>query len=429
MLVDRLRWDRRRHPYHGHREYSQAARGVAAIAERTLTAAGGGEEVRALVPVLRKAVDRVTRALQYLDDSSGVIGQDLGELMSLYARVCCVAPPPPSSLAPWLVGLVWDGPGWPEVKLADFAPALGPKGLSRVADLVNERVTQRAAERAVGAAPDRWHDQWAAQHLREQLAHLTGDVDHYVGVLAEDLEHADRYRMIAAALQDAGRLGEAVDWARRGLADRPTDPHGDRLRDLLVDLLIAVGDRDAAMEERRSDFQRRPIATAYRALHATTTRVGLKSGPVTEWALDVLRARVGDDPRFAPHLVTVLLAEDRQDEAWSVALTHTGQLGEAQYVELLALRGATQPQDVVEPYRELVERHILDSRDKWRYERALKLLTPLRGAYLALGDDAGWTGYLDELRDRHRIRPTFLRKLDAWQTKTHTEPRSGRRTT
>jgi hypothetical protein len=23
--------------------------------------------------------------------------------------------------------------------------------------------------------------------------------------------------------------------------------------------------------------------------------------------------------------------------------------------------------------------------------------------------------YLDELRDRHRIRPTFLRKLDAWR--------------
>ncbi len=78
---------------------------------------------------------------------------------------------------------------------------------------------------------------------------------------------------------------------------------------------------------------------------------------------------------------------------------------------------------------ELVERHILDSRDTWRYERALKLLTPLRAAYLALGDNAGWTGYLDELRERHRIRPTFPRKLDARQTKTHDRPRPGRRTT
>src|SRR5450755_3850890 len=121
VLVDQLRWDRRRHPCHGHREYSQAARGAAAVAEQTLTA-GDGEQVRALVPVLRKAVDRVTRALGYLDDSSGGIGQDLRDLLSLYAWACRAAPPPPSPLAAWLVALVWDGPGWPDVELADFAP-------------------------------------------------------------------------------------------------------------------------------------------------------------------------------------------------------------------------------------------------------------------------------------------------------------------
>jgi hypothetical protein len=120
---------------------------------------------------------------------------------------------------------------------------------------------------------------------------------------------------------------------------------------------------------------------------------------VAAWALDVLRARVAEDPRFAPHLVTVLLTDDRQDEAWSVVLIHTDQLGEAQFVDLLTLRGGTRPQDVVQPYRALVERHLLDSRDKWRYERALKLLTPLRAAHLSLGDNAGWTQYLDGLRD------------------------------
>ena len=158
VLVDRLRWDRRRHPYHGHREYSRAARGVAAIAERTLTV-GDPQQVRALVPLLRKAVDRVTRALQYLDDSSGVIGQDLRDLMSLYARACSAAPPSPAPLAAWLVALVWDGPGWPDVELADFAPALGVKGLARIGDLVTERVTQRTAEpateHAAGEDPDR----------------------------------------------------------------------------------------------------------------------------------------------------------------------------------------------------------------------------------------------------------------------------------
>jgi hypothetical protein len=101
VLVDRLRWDRRRHPCRGHREYSRVARGVAAIAEQTLTA-GDPQGARALVPVLRTAVDRVTLALAHLDDSCGVIGQDLRDLMQVYARACCAAPPPPAPLAAWV---------------------------------------------------------------------------------------------------------------------------------------------------------------------------------------------------------------------------------------------------------------------------------------------------------------------------------------
>ncbi len=438
VLVDRLSWDRRRHPYHGHREYSQAARGVAAIAEQVL-AAGDAQAARALVPQLRKGVDRVTRALQYLDDSSGVIGQDLRALMEAYARACCLAPPSSGPLAGWLVGLVFDGPGWPAVELADFAPALGPKGLSRIADLVAERspvsATEPAAEPAVEPGlggqvdPDRWHQEWAARYLREQLAQLTGDVDHYVAVLAEYLAHADRYRMIAMALQAADRPSEAIDWARRGLADRSGDPHADRLRDLLVGLLIEEGDPDAAMAERRSNFERRPIATAFQALHSTAASVDLDPGPVTDWALDLLRTRVMQDPRFATHLVTVLLAVDQQEQAWAVALTHPDLLGEQQQVELLALRAANHPHDVIQPYEDLIERHILDSHDKWRYERALRLMGPLHAVHQALGDDTGWTQYIDALRDRHRIRPTFQRKLDAWQANGQGRPKTGRRTT
>lgn len=81
-LVDRLRWDRRRHPHRGRREYSQTAREVAHVADELITAGAA----RQAVPDLRKAVDRITRALMYMDDSSGVVGDDLREIMALYAR-------------------------------------------------------------------------------------------------------------------------------------------------------------------------------------------------------------------------------------------------------------------------------------------------------------------------------------------------------
>lgn len=175
-------------------------------------------------------------------------------------------------------------------------------------------------------------------------------------------------------------------------------------------------------------FQRRPLATAFQALHATATRVGLDPAPATDWALDILQARVAQDPRFTRDQVTVLLSAGRQDQGWSVARTHPEQLGEPQLVELPALRAATHPNDVIQPYQDLIERHILDSRDKWRYERALRLMTPLRAVHLALGDHAGWTRYLDELGDQHWIRLTFQRRLDAWLAKAPSTPRTGRRT-
>jgi hypothetical protein len=49
-----------------------------------------------------------------------------------------------------------------------------------------------------------------------------------------------------------------------------------------------------------------------------------------------------------------------------------------------------------------------------RYERALRLMTPLRAAHHAL----------DDLRNRHRIRPTFQRRLDTWQAKTQSRRRT-----
>ncbi|MFG1918260.1 DUF6880 family protein [Micromonospora sp. NPDC048898] len=128
--------------------------------------------------------------------------------MDLYARACRAAPPRPPGLAAWLVNLVCDGPGWPDVVLRDWAPALGPKGLAEVARLVDER--------AAAAEPDGRHQRWAVRYLREQLAEVSGDVDRYVTMLAQDLVSADQYGRIVRVLAEAGRPAQAIDWVRRG---------------------------------------------------------------------------------------------------------------------------------------------------------------------------------------------------------------------
>jgi hypothetical protein len=400
VLVDRLRRDRRRDPRAGRQEYSQTARELAGRCERLLAAG----DAAGVAPVLRRAVDRMTKALMYMDDSSGIAGDDLREMMALYAQACTAARPDAKSLARWLVTLAYDGPGWPEIRLREFASALGERGLAEIA----ARVEQRAAV----AAPGYWGRLFATRTLREQLAEISGDIDLYVGVLAENLDSAAQYLRIVNVLRGAARPAAAIIWARRGLAEKGSWPQSGRLRDVLVDLLLDDGDTHAAMGERREEFERHPTAAACRALTDTARRCADEPGDGA-WAIGVLRARVARQPAFAAELIAVLLAEGQPGQAWQVGLDHAGRLSETQLTELLDVRQATCPADVVGPYQMLIGRHILDAADKRRYQRAIALLTRLHAAYQALGDTDAFSAYIGQLRAEHKRRPTFLTQLDA----------------
>jgi hypothetical protein len=108
-LADRLRRDRRRDPYAGRADYVCTARELNRHCAELLA---GGEAM--VEPAVRKAVERITTTLMYMDDSSGILGTELRHTMHLYAQACTLAPPKPAKLAAWLVGLQLDGPGWPE---------------------------------------------------------------------------------------------------------------------------------------------------------------------------------------------------------------------------------------------------------------------------------------------------------------------------
>ncbi len=159
-----------------------------------------------------------------------------------------------AGLAAWLVKLVCDGPGWPDVVLREWAPALGAKGFAEVARLVDERA-------AVVTEPDDWYRQWAVRYLREQVAEVSGDVDGHVRVLAEHLVSADQYGRIVRVLAEAKRPAEAIVWARRGLAEYELGRQTAALRGLLVRLLIEIGEPRTAVAERRTAFDAQPTTT------------------------------------------------------------------------------------------------------------------------------------------------------------------------
>jgi hypothetical protein len=106
---------------------------------------------------------------------------------------------------------------------------------------------------------------YAVRDLREQLAEVSGDLEHYVAVLAENLTSAIQYERIVHGLRDADRRQDAITWAWRGLADKPGWPHADQLRDTLVAMLLAEGKPEDAVKVRREEFARHPTLTTFRA--------------------------------------------------------------------------------------------------------------------------------------------------------------------
>lgn len=402
-LIDGLRRNPRTHPYHGRREYSDRARAVTAMLASMI------EEGRSadVVPLSRRAIGRMTDGLLHIDDSSGIVGDDLRELTSLYARACSAAPPDPVELAKWLVTCRCDGPGWPDFHVADFASALGAAGLAELARLVEER--------RANSEPSSRAATWGVSSLRKELAALSGDVDVYVVVLAEEARSGGDYEKIVSVLSKAGRNRDAEGWARKGLATQHSNPWTDALREQLAQLLVEDGRGDDAVTLCREVFERRTTHADYFRLRNIAERAG-QWKVLRDWALDFMRQRTRTDALSKARLwelITVLLAEDLTDEAWTTATAEPDMVSESQWAQLIDLREKEHAADVLEPLAHLIERGVERTSDKYRYPKAIKALKRLREDYERAGNADGFGAYLDALRERQRRKHSFVAKLDA----------------
>jgi tetratricopeptide (TPR) repeat protein len=402
-LIDGLRRNPRTHPYHGRREYSDRAQEVAVTLAGMLEAGRGAD----VAPLARRAVERVTDGLLHIDDSSGIIGDDLRELTGLYARACAIAPPDGAKLAAWLAASRCDGPGWPDFAVADFAPALGEAGLAELARLVEER-------RADGE-PGSWAVTWGVSSLRKELAALSGDVDAHVAVLAQEARSGRDYGEIVSVLHKAGRDRDAEEWARSGLAAEPLSPWTDALREQLADLLFGSGRGDEAVAMYREVFERRAMYSDYLRLRKAAEQAG-QWKELRGWALDFLRERARTGEYRQVHLgelISVLLREDLAEEAWLTAAGEPEQVSESQWLQLISLRESGCPSDVLGPLSRLIELGVEQAGDKYRYPKAVKALRRLREDYERAGDAAGFGVYLDGLRERQQRKYSFIAKVNA----------------
>ncbi|WP_319453613.1 MULTISPECIES: SWIM zinc finger family protein [unclassified Mycobacterium] len=362
---------------------------------------GAAELVR---PALLRAVTRLRKMLEQVDDSSGSIGDQCQRAADLYAHACRLGEPDPVKLATWLVKFRADSPGWPHLVLADFVDAFDEKALG----------TYRRAVAALDRklADSNQFGRFEVDAMLLELADHDGDVDRAVHLLNER-EHP-QYGAIVDRLRAAGRTGEAVAWIDRAVAEGRISSHGGGNEfwlspDDVARTYQGLGRIDDAVGVLRADFVRQPSVGAYRVLLDFAAGVDRVDTERT-WAFDHARELAASD-RFAAGAVLVQLhmSDDDIDAAWLAA----DEYGSGWAWRELAVRGAeARPVDAADLYRPELEKDLRYPNSKLYSDIAARLAT-MAELYERGGRSADFASFIAQIRQDYGRRPSLMKALDA----------------
>ncbi|MEU7787108.1 hypothetical protein [Amycolatopsis sp. NPDC049159] len=361
----------------GNVEYTAKVGAVLDTLQRMLDAGSRAD----LAPLARRTVDDISEVLEQAGDHPGDLGERLDRAVELYARACAARPPDPEKLAGWIVEVEFDGPGWPVIDLADFATALGERGLKLIKSVVDD----------VLAANVPGHRRDVAERLREQLAEVRGDVDELVAILSAKPPRVDVSLKIVRVLRAAGRHSEAIAHAARALTHDKQPP--------------APPEPEDETSRRRKDFDARPDRETFAALREAAQAAGKWTAQRRD-ALATLRERAAEGG--ADELVRVLLDDGRPDEAWR-ACVRFGASPELK-LELAELRAAGHPAETIPVFREHVD-ELIERKDPQAYQEAARRLKLLRGLHKRAETPEEFTAYLAALVETHRRKSRLITEI------------------
>jgi hypothetical protein len=188
-------------------------------------------------------------ALELLEEAAGLVDDSDGGLRVAIDRaegICLVASkagrPDPIELAELLAdtAMASDYEVFLSV-LPDYEPVLGPTGMARYRELVEEAWRDLPPKKP----HEHSHGRFVVTHLMERLAECTGGADALVEVLSQDVTSGYDVLRIAQRLCADGRDNEALDWLARGMTEFPPDP---RLRTLAAACHVRADRRAEAGE-------------------------------------------------------------------------------------------------------------------------------------------------------------------------------------
>ncbi|MGI9006213.1 MAG: SWIM zinc finger family protein [Streptosporangiaceae bacterium] len=393
--------------YYGYLEGAQARRYGCRIAEisEVVTGLAGRGQADAAAIVAEEALGAVAAAARHANDPAGSIAAAAGELTRRHLDACRAGQPDQVRLAAFLATRLVSGDSIPAIRLSDYAGVLSPAGL----ELLGELVTAA------------WERQPAGGPARDALIDVltaARDVDGIVRVLAAGQDPCGHhYLRITAELDMAGRPGDALAWAERGLREA-SRPDADLAR--YVAERYREHGRDSEIETvLRSWFATDRSVAGYRRLRELAEDAGCWA-TVRPWALGRLRedaklASAQGRARREPAIVDALIGDGDIDAAWPEA---TGLASQRQWLALADLAASERPADALAVYRRQIE-ELRKSPGPAGYERLARLLESARDCCERLGNLAEFETYVRALRDDHRRKPRLIRVLDAHQLGSH----------
>lgn len=370
-----------------------------------------------VLTVTQKAIASACKVIMRADDSSGIIGDAIRELLDLHAQLARVAPPPYRKLVDWMIRFQFDNEcDYFEIDPVGYAPALGELGMAAYRKKLDEILAglnpKPTPEEEQAMFRDGHHDHsaWeligADRHTRfvlewndRRLAVWDKDVDAIIATHSRDRKVAAWLEDTAEALAEIGEFDLAIDWARQAawfdLGHQAAKASG------YWCTLLAEHRPDDELPARLEVFRRWPTSSNASALHKRT-------GPAWPDYADEVMATLERRPREAVSFALYGLDDVRL--AWTLA--HSLTLDDSGLWEELSKRYEKVDALAVLPIHTQLALADLEHADAGFYRSAARRLARMRKLASGSPEAAEVDELIADLRETHRRRPRLQLEFD-----------------
>lgn len=371
-----------------------------------------------VLAVTQRALASALKASARADDSSGIIGAAIYDLLALHAALATTAPPPAARLVAWMIAFQFDGVvDFFTLDPAAYGPALGDRGmalyranLAEIATALGPPPTPEEEQASMlerATDPSGWEQQVQDRHTGfvlewnvRRLAVWDRDIEAIIATHARDRRVAAWFEDTATAFDEIGEIDLAIDWARQAtFFDRG---HQSVKAAQLWCRLLADHRPGEELAARLAVLERWPTAT-----HADDVRHAARDAwpDHRDCVMDTLRQRPGEAVAFALHTL------DDAQLAWDLAHDLDLDYSETGVWHTLAHRyEKLDPVAVVPVQTRQILAH-LEYADAQHYRAAARGLAHLRTLTRGTNEAENIEALIRELRETHRRRPRLQQEF------------------